>query len=1235
MRLGRALSLFIAIGFFTLGPSAASAVAAPIWFLDIHHAPTNFPPGTPGTTDATTSTEGSPPATNEIQRILVRATSGQFKLSFGGDTTPNLPFDASAGDVQSALRALPAIGGPSVDVEGGPQAGISEDDRRYVVIFTGALAATDVQQITVANGTTPLRRTVELWFDLYNVGDVGSSGPITLTIDLPNGVKRDSVRLSNDDWGPGADLPGPDLTGVSCPGSPGQQTVTCTLSGTIRRHAAYRGLVLGVHVDANVSGERIATATVSGGGGAASANSTELLTISPNPTPFGIIPDSFRPEFFGADYSTVVRQAGAHPAVFTVPFNPNLIAWPFGFAPQQSNVAGKLRNLEVDLPPGFLGDPTAVGECSEAQFDADVCPPSSQVGVLDLRLYPVTSLPEWISSPISASVYNLAHPRGAISDLAIALEGGQAVHIKAFLDPANNYAIKTKVGDINETLPVFQQRLTIWGTPAHPRHDRERCRGANLRQGMPDGDPGCPAGIPPKPFLTVPFECDTEHQMRLHSYDSWENSGIFGPDIAHTFPGQFTGCDLAQAEFDPDVSIVPTNTRADSPTGLNVTASIPFNADPDGIATPPVKRFEVTLPRGMATNPSFADGLEGCTEAQIGISHAGVPDMSPVTCPDQARIGSVDLSTPLLPDAPADHPRCEGPAPLQGSIYLAKQQANPLDALFAIYTVVEDCEDRGIIVKLPGSMELDPPTGQITTVFDDLPQFPFDSLSVKFRGGDRAPLINPPTCGTKTIEGELTTRVAPDTEIAVDSSYAITEGPDGDPCSPDLRSRPFAPQMKAGTQDPVAARYSPFVLRLTRKDGEQELTSLQADLARGLSGKLAGVARCPEETIASIPTAPGNGAAEKANPSCPAASKVGRINAGSGAGLLPFYIGGSVYLTGPYKGAPVSVAVITPAVAGGIDLGNVIVRTALHVDSDDAQIHAVSDPLPTILHGVPIHLRDLRVVMDRPNFTLNPTSCEEKAVSGQAGGAGALLADPADDTSAALSDRFQVGGCAGLGFAPKLTLKLRGGTKRGAHPALSAILTPRPGDANIASISVAFPKSEFLEQAHIRTVCTRADFAASTCPAGAIYGRATATTPLFDFPLAANVYLRSSDNLLPDVVPDFRGPPSLPIKIESAGRVDSIHGGIRNTFDFIPDAPITRVLFALQGGKKGLLVNSRDICKHTYRATVKYGAHNGDTYTERPKLVAGCAKKRKRKGKRRGHRRDKRAVLSQGAVRVR
>jgi hypothetical protein len=291
------------------------------------------------------------------------------------------------------------------------------------------------------------------------------------------------------------------------------------------------------------------------------------------------------------------------------------------------------------------------------------------------------------------------------------------------------------------------------------------------------------------------------------------------------------------------------------------------------------------------------------------------------------------------------------------------------------------------------------------------------------------------------------------------------------------------------------------------------------------------------------------------------------------------------------------VAIITPAVAGPFDLGAVVVRSPLYIDPQTAQGTVKADALPTILQGIPLDIRSVTVKVDRSQFTLNPTSCEEKAISGRA--------TTLTGQAVALQNRFQVGGCASLGFKPKLSFRLKGGTKRGDHPALSATLTyPKGSYANIASAQVALPHSEFLDQGHIGTVCTRVQFAANQCPAKSVYGYAKAITPLLDKPLEGPVYLRSSSNLLPDLVADLNGQ----IHVTVAGRVDSVHGGLRNTFEAVPDAPVSKFTLALKGGKKGLLENSTNLCLATHRATARFIGHNGKIANLRPALRVKCKK---------------------------
>jgi hypothetical protein len=302
----------------------------------------------------------------------------------------------------------------------------------------------------------------------------------------------------------------------------------------------------------------------------------------------------------------------------------------------------------------------------------------------------------------------------------------------------------------------------------------------------------------------------------------------------------------------------------------------------------------------------------------------------------------------------------------------------------------------------------------------------------------------------------------------------------------------------------------------------------------------------------------------------------------------------------------VSLAVVTPAVAGPFDLGNVVIRNPLYIDPVTSQVTTVSDPIPTLRHGIVLDVRDIRVSLDRPDFTAAPTNCEPMSVQARVKGE--------EGGNATVSNHFQVGGCSSLGFKPRLQMRLFGGTHRGAHPKFQAVLTPRPGDANIGAVSVALPHSEFLDQAHIRTICTRVQFAAKACPAGSIYGEAEAISPLLDQPLRGPVYLRSSSNPLPDLVAALRGPDDQPIEVHVAGRIDSVHGGIRSTFETVPDQPVSRFTLTMQGGKKGLLVNSRELCGSVQKATAKFTGQNGRTFQSRPVLRNSCGKA-PRKGK--------------------
>jgi hypothetical protein len=501
----------------------------------------------------------------------------------------------------------------------------------------------------------------------------------------------------------------------------------------------------------------------------------------------------------------------------------------------------------------------------------------------------------------------------------------------------------------------------------------------------------------------------------------------------------------------------------------------------------------------------------------------------------------------------------------------------------------------------------------------DAPQLPFEVLDFDFFGGPRASLTTPPTCATYTTHAVLTPWSAPEGKVRERSdAFTVTKAAQGGPCPASEAQMPFAPGFEAGTTSPLAGAYSPFVLKLTRENGSQRLAALNVTLPPGLAAKLAGVSECSEPEIAAAQARknPGEGALEAASPSCPAASQVGVVNVGAGSGA-PIYVQGRAYLAGPYKGAPLSLAIITPALAGPFDLGVVVVRTALFVDPANAQVSAKSDPIPLVLQGIPLEVRSVAVRLDRDQFTLNPTGCELKQIAGQA-------FSPLG-SAAPLQQRFAATGCAQLRFAPRFKLSLLGRAqmRKTGHPALHALLTypPGAGYANIARAQVILPATEFIDQFHISNPCKQADFAAGRCPPASVLGSARAYTPLLDKPLEGKVYFRANGGAreLPDLVADLNGQ----VHFVLVGFNDSVGRGeisrTRNTFALVPDAPVSRFELNLFAGKRGLLENSANLCRSAPRASVKLTAQNGAVQNTNPRIATSCAKA-KAPRRHRGHR---------------
>lgn len=835
------------------------------------------------------------------------------------------------------------------------------------------------------------------------------------------------------------------------------------------------------------------------------------------------------------------RQAGGH-ADFSFKF-----AVPPG--PPES-----VRDVELDSPVGLIGNPAPFPTCGLSTLVVNACQVEAQVGVADIKL----NQKNFVVHP---GIYSMPHG----PDVP-ALFGFKYTTSVATITPRvrpGDYGISSGSFEITQAEGIEWVRLRFWGVPSDPAHDTERLRKGDFEV------PGVPVdtNAPDVPFFTNPTSCPASPSIFKVRGDSWQYPGIFDEKLITTdeegTPFVWEGCE--NLPFEPTFVPLPGTHRAHSPTGLDVNLDLPTNEGPEGFSSSTVKEAVLTFPQGMTVSASAVAGLEACSEADVGLGNNDPP-----ACPPGSKLGNVTIRTQVLPD------------PLAGEVVLAKQNENPFGSTFAIYMLVKG---PGFYLKLPGELNVDKQDGHLKAVFSDLPQLPFENVHLDFRGGPTAPLVTPNTCGDYSIKTEVFPWARPTEPVVASVPMPINEDCAG--------GGQFNPGLQAGVANPVAGARSPLTIRIRRQDGEQNLSKIEVTLPKGEIASLKGLEVC------------GNDVAPSGN--CPAGSQVGIATTAIGTGAFPLFVPQpgkeptALYLAGAYKGAPYSLVTKVPAQAGPFDFGDIVVRTAIDLNPVTAQVIAKSDPLPQILEGVPIAYRDVRIEVKKPDFSVNPTSCEQRYVT--------TTITSVDGTEAHPSVPTKVGDCGALNFGPKLKFRLKGGTHRGDFQQLTATLTTGKKEANMSKVQVTLPHSEFLAQEHIGTVCTRVQFAADKCPAESVYGFARAITPLLDQPLEGPVYLRSSNHPLPDLVADLKGQ----FDIELSGRIDSANGGIRNTFEAVPDAPVTKFVLKMKGGKKSLLVNSRNLCKgKRARATVNMVGQNGKVHNERPIVQNGCGKKSKK-----------------------
>jgi hypothetical protein len=872
-----------------------------------------------------------------------------------------------------------------------------------------------------------------------------------------------------------------------------------------------------------------------------------VLLAPPAHASFGPAPGSFKAattDESGNEYT----QAGGHPFAATTSFSLNTK----DDGNSHTVMDGNLKDVSVDLPVGFVGNPQVAPTCSDAALETQTllqpCPVASQVGVAGIVLRQV----DGSQNDVVVPVYNVKPNRTEVAAFTFSL-AGQPVHVSARVRPGD-YGLRVTISGISEIFPVETTSFTLWGVPADPVHDPQRGQFCAAKGSFCIGG-NQPAGIAAKPFLTNPTDCSHGPLTSTLGVASYQDPAALQTATASS--PAVTGCD--KLSFAPSIRVKPSSTAPNVPVGLSVDVDVPQGENPVAPGTPELKDAVVTLPDGMAVSPSAAGGLEGCSDTQIELGS----ELDP-TCPLASKIGEATITTPLLAE------------PLRGPVYLGTQTPSQLLRLFLVLRGT-----GGLLIKIPGKVDPDPVTGQLKATFAGNPQLPFSNLHLELNGGSRAPLVNPPSCGIYTTTSKLTPWSAPFTpDAAPSSSFEITG------CS----APRFAPAFSSGTINPQAGGFSPFTLTLSRSDQEQTLATVEVRMPPGLLGVLKSVHRCP--------------AAQAALGTCGAESQIGHTSVAAGPGADPFYLGGNVYLTDSYKGAPFGLSFVVPAIAGPFNLGTVVVRAAINVDPHTAQVSVKSDPLPTILQGIPLDLRTVNVTIDRSGFMFNPTSCNPLSVGG--------TISSAQGASAAVSSHFQAANCATLPFKPRFTVLTQAKTSKANGASLHVKVTSGAGQANIGKVKVDLPKQLPSRLTTLQKACPDAVFNANpaSCPAASLVGEGTAVTPILSSALRGPAYLVShAGAAFPDLVIVLQGEG---ITLDLVGNTDIKKGITISTFNTVPDAPISTFDLVLPEGPHSALAAYGNLCNTHLNMPTALTGQNGAQVKQTTRLaVSGCPKAKK------------------------
>jgi hypothetical protein len=1151
------------------------------------------------------------------QEVVTSEEAGSFTLSFEGHETPSITFGASVATVQADLDALVSIGPGGVSVAAGASPGT------YIVTFQGVLGSANVPEIEAPSGAsvTVLRTgsaSGTIGIDVFNIGARASEGAVTVTDVLPPGLKaKQAAQLitAGGNTGPfGIDAeiaspPTPEFlgNGWNCTGDGpgpasgvrGATVVTCTNSSelanfqggggtpteTADAHAANPQPPIGIAVEATGEASGLKNQVSIAGGNAPEPASTEdTITASSAPASGGLVSGD---AWFSTSEGRIDTQAGSHPYTATFVFN---VATALNQADEPYLPGGEIRKLETRVPPGFIGDLHNIAQCTRAQLRNSHCPPQSMVGLLKAS--------STADLAIVHQVFNMAPQPGVPAELGFEY-ANVPVYIGFSVKSGGDYAVVAHADELPQR-NLYQVILTLWGVPAERSHDHWRAgrEGGCTQEQMErpeltpleEGNPNycsIQQGRTVTPFLTLPTSCGEAQEVAFRELGGWTDPDAKSEAslLLHDSNGLATGFNgCGSLTLNPSVSVSPEINDTDTATGLTVDVKPPLSGleEPEGLSSADIQDAAVTLPEGLVINPGQAAGLQACGSSEDALTtelerQRGEENDGPAHCPAASKVATATIKSPLI----------EGAAEKQfeGNVYVL--QSNPPEIKLLVAASAD-----GVNVKLVGVVHLNEQTGRIETRFEGTPQLPFNDFKLTFEGGAKAALDTPTQCGDYEAGASFTPWSSPPASaFSTNAAFALVAGPNGGACP--SGALPFAPSFTAGTTNTEAGGFTDFSTLLQRGDGQQRLAGLQFKSPAGLSALTSSVPLCGE--------------ADANAGTCPAASHIGHAIVESGAGSSPLVLPQPgqpelpIYLTGPYKGAPFGLSIVTPVLAGPFNLGTIVTRARIDVDPVTAQITVTTDPLPQIVKGVPTDIRSIDAVVDRPDFFFNPTNCTPQQFSGTVTSAGGA--------TAAVSSRFAAGACQALKFTPHLTASSSAKTSKANGASLHVKIAYPPGaQADIARVDLTIPAILPTRLTTIQQACTEAKFNANpaTCPGGSLIASAIVHTPVIKSPLAGPVYFVSHGNAaFPDVEMILQGEG---VTLIVDGKTQIKKGVTFSHFESVPDEPFSSFEFTAPEGPHSIFTANGDLCGTEVKLPTTLTGQNGAVLTQStPVQVEGCS----------------------------